>query len=149
MPAKVTDQPKVGFTGQVWHRPVVVNARDGLHAPAVAVAQAIAVDRLGLADVGAAVAADWNMVFLGQAGGHAGGPKKLARLGVERLAGELMDVLQFAQASPYVLKAGMLLSICPHVFIGDERVGVRLVDNVLVTHDGAEILSIEEVSPAA
>ena len=51
------------------------------------------------------------------------------------------EPLQFAQASPYVLKAGMLLSICPHVFIGDERVGVRLVDNVLVTHDGAEILS--------
>jgi Xaa-Pro aminopeptidase len=35
----------------------------------------------------------------------------------------------------------MLLSICPNVFIGEERLGVRLVDNVLVTRSGAEILS--------
>jgi Xaa-Pro dipeptidase len=51
------------------------------------------------------------------------------------------DALQLAEGSTQVLKAGMLLSICPNVFIGEERLGVRLVDNVLVTQDGAEILS--------
>ena len=51
------------------------------------------------------------------------------------------EPLQLAEGSSHVLKAGMLLSICPNIFIGAERLGVRLVDNVLVTHDGAEILS--------
>ena len=51
------------------------------------------------------------------------------------------EPLQFAEGSGHVLKAGMLLSICPNLFIGEERLGVRLVDNVLVTQDGAEMLS--------
>ena len=55
--AKVTDQPEIRFAGQTRHRPVVVNARDGLHAPPIAVAQTAAVHRFGLAHVGAAVLA--------------------------------------------------------------------------------------------
>ncbi|MEY2619440.1 MAG: hypothetical protein RL522_2442 [Pseudomonadota bacterium] len=51
------------------------------------------------------------------------------------------EPLQLAPGSPTVIRAGMLLSICPNVFIGEERLGVRLVDNVLVTRSGAEILS--------
>ncbi len=51
------------------------------------------------------------------------------------------EPLQLAEGSGAVLKAGMLLSICPNIFIGEERLGVRIADNVLVTRDGAEILS--------
>lgn len=51
------------------------------------------------------------------------------------------DQLGLTPSSTYALKAGMHLSICPPVFIADERIGVRLVDNVLVTEGGAERLS--------
>jgi Xaa-Pro dipeptidase len=40
-----------------------------------------------------------------------------------------------------VLQAGMVLSVEPPVFIGAERLGVRLIDNVVVTTTGAERLS--------
>ncbi|GAB4168409.1 MAG: Xaa-Pro peptidase family protein [Thalassobaculales bacterium] len=43
--------------------------------------------------------------------------------------------------STYTLEAGMVLSVEPPIFIAEERLGVRLIDNVLVTADGAEILS--------
>lgn len=43
--------------------------------------------------------------------------------------------------SHYTLRAGMVLSVEPPVFIGQERLGARLIDNVLVTEDGAELLS--------
>ena len=39
------------------------------------------------------------------------------------------------------LLAGMALSICPPVFIPDERLGARIADTVLVTEVGAERLS--------
>ncbi len=35
----------------------------------------------------------------------------------------------------------MVISVEPPVFIGAERLGARLVDNVLITQDGAELLS--------
>ncbi len=43
--------------------------------------------------------------------------------------------------STYTLRAGMVISVEPPVFIGAERLGARLVDNVLITTDGAEVLS--------
>ena len=43
--------------------------------------------------------------------------------------------------SPYTLEAGMVLSIEPPVFIPEERIGARIIDNVLVTEAGAEVLS--------
>jgi len=43
--------------------------------------------------------------------------------------------------SGYTLEAGMVISIEPPVFIHEERLGVRIIDNVLVTKTGAEILS--------
>ena len=43
--------------------------------------------------------------------------------------------------SSYTLRAGMVLSVEPPVFIGQERLGARLIDNVVVTQDGAELLS--------
>lgn len=43
--------------------------------------------------------------------------------------------------SPYTLEAGMVLSVEPPVFIQAERIGMRIIDNVLVTEHGAELLS--------
>lgn len=39
-----------------------------------------------------------------------------------------------------ILKAGMVLSVCPPVFIAQENLGARIVDTVLVTETGAERL---------
>lgn len=43
--------------------------------------------------------------------------------------------------SRYTLAAGMVISIEPPVFIHEEKLGARIIDNVLVTDSGAEILS--------
>lgn len=43
--------------------------------------------------------------------------------------------------SRYTLHAGMVVTVEPPVFIGEERLGARIIDNVLVTNDGAELLS--------
>ncbi len=43
--------------------------------------------------------------------------------------------------SDYVLEAGMVVSIEPPVFIHAEKLGARVIDNVLVTATGAEVLS--------
>lgn len=40
-----------------------------------------------------------------------------------------------------VLRAGMVVSVEPAVFLAAERLGVRLIDNVLITADGVEMLS--------
>ena len=40
-----------------------------------------------------------------------------------------------------VLKAGMVISVEPGLFIRDELIGVRLIDNCLITADGVEVLS--------
>ena len=41
----------------------------------------------------------------------------------------------------YTLEPGMVLSVEPPVLIAEENLGARLIDNVLVTETGAEILS--------
>jgi Xaa-Pro dipeptidase len=43
--------------------------------------------------------------------------------------------------SPHVLRAGMVVTIEPPVFIGAEGLGARIIDNVLVTPTGAEVLT--------
>jgi Xaa-Pro dipeptidase len=43
--------------------------------------------------------------------------------------------------SSYTLRAGMVLSVEPPVFLGEEALGARIIDNVLVTTSGAELLS--------
>jgi Xaa-Pro dipeptidase len=43
--------------------------------------------------------------------------------------------------STYTLQAGMILTVEPPVFLGEERLGARIIDNVLVTSTGAELLS--------
>ena len=40
-----------------------------------------------------------------------------------------------------VLRAGMVISVEPAVFIREERIGVRLIDNCLITKSGIEVLS--------
>lgn len=40
-----------------------------------------------------------------------------------------------------VLRAGMVISVEPAVFIKEERIGVRLIDNCLITKTGVEVLS--------
>lgn len=43
--------------------------------------------------------------------------------------------------STYMLQAGMVVTVEPPVFLGDERLGARIIDNVLVTNEGCEVLS--------
>jgi Xaa-Pro dipeptidase len=43
--------------------------------------------------------------------------------------------------SRYTLRAGMVVSVEPPIFIGEERIGARIIDNVLVTANGCELLS--------
>lgn len=51
------------------------------------------------------------------------------------------EPLHMFGGSDYSLQAGMVVTIEPPVFLGDERLGARLIDNVLVTENGAELLS--------
>ena len=51
------------------------------------------------------------------------------------------EPLHLLADSSYTLRTGMVITVEPPVFIGEERLGARLIDNVLVTHDGAELLS--------
>ncbi|MFO0905105.1 MAG: Xaa-Pro peptidase family protein [Pirellulales bacterium] len=43
--------------------------------------------------------------------------------------------------SSYTLRAGMVVTIEPPVFVEQEQLGARLIDNVLVTESGAELLT--------
>lgn len=51
------------------------------------------------------------------------------------------EPLHMLNDSPYTLEPGMVLSVEPPVFIAAERLGARLIDNLLVTADGAERLT--------
>lgn len=51
------------------------------------------------------------------------------------------EPLHLLADSPHLLRSGMVLTIEPPVFIGAEGLGARLIDNVIVTPDGAELLS--------
>jgi len=51
------------------------------------------------------------------------------------------ESIQMTSDSPYVLEPGMVLSVEPPVYIHEERLGARLIDNVLITEQGPEILS--------
>jgi Xaa-Pro dipeptidase len=51
------------------------------------------------------------------------------------------EPLHFAAGSRHVLRAGMVVTVEPPIFIGPEGVGVRIIDNVIVTAIGAQLLS--------
>lgn len=50
------------------------------------------------------------------------------------------EQLQMLDGSRHVLRAGMVVTVEPPVFIGAEGLGARIIDNVLVTDSGAELL---------
>ncbi|MFO0892746.1 MAG: Xaa-Pro peptidase family protein [Isosphaeraceae bacterium] len=51
------------------------------------------------------------------------------------------EPLHMIGGSPYTLRAGMVVTVEPPVFLGEEHLGARIIDNVLVTDQGAEVLS--------
>jgi len=51
------------------------------------------------------------------------------------------EPLNMFGGSTYTLRAGMLVSVEPPIFIGEENIGARIIDNFLVTETGAERLS--------
>jgi Xaa-Pro dipeptidase len=51
------------------------------------------------------------------------------------------EPLHMLDKSDYVLRSGMVVTVEPPVFLGDEALGARIIDNVIVTADGAELLS--------
>lgn len=51
------------------------------------------------------------------------------------------EPLHMFGGSTYTLQAGMVVTIEPPVFVGDENLGARIIDNVLITEDGTELLS--------
>ena len=123
MAPEVADQREVLVVREPRQREVVVDAGDGLHAPAIAVREAGAVDGLRLADIGAAVAADGNGVVRGQPARHARAPQQLvADLPVDRLVdrGQLLEAALHAG-----VHAGDQLELRLAEIGGDVRVGER------------------------
>lgn len=51
------------------------------------------------------------------------------------------EPLHLMDGTHYTLRAGMVITIEPPVFIGEEGLGARIIDNVIVTETGAELLS--------
>jgi Xaa-Pro dipeptidase len=51
------------------------------------------------------------------------------------------EPLHMLGGSRDILQAGMVVSVEPPVFIGEQRLGARIIDNVLVTDGGAVLLS--------
>lgn len=58
--------------------------------------------------------------------------------GVPPASGEPLNLFG---GSPYILEVGMMVSVEPPIFIPEERIGARIIDNMLITEHGAERLS--------
>ena len=126
MASEVADQRKVVFSGHAGHRPVVVNPRDRLHAPAVAVPQAHAVNALGAADVRRAVAADRNRFVGRQPAGHARHPEHFVAGLVQGVCDHLVDLGQLQGAGVGIgMNTGDQLELRFAEIGRDVRVGQR------------------------
>ena len=124
--AEVADQRKVLFVGEPRQRPVVVDAANRLHAPAIAVRQAHAVHTLGAADVAVAVAAQRDVLVGRQAAGHAGHPELFAPFRGQRAVDELVGVGELVHAILHAgVNAGDQLQLAFAVIGGDVRVRQR------------------------
>jgi Xaa-Pro dipeptidase len=66
--------------------------------------------------------------------------------GVPPASGEPLNLFG---GSSYTLQAGMMVSIEPPIFIPEERIGARIIDNVLITDTGTERLSRWSREPIA
>lgn len=51
------------------------------------------------------------------------------------------DPVNMFGGNTYTLRAGMVVSVEPNLFIHEEHLGVRIIDNVLITDGGATLLS--------
>jgi Xaa-Pro dipeptidase len=51
------------------------------------------------------------------------------------------EPLHLFGGSTHVLQAGMVVTVEPPIFLGEEKLGARIIDNVLVTDSGAQLLS--------
>ena len=51
------------------------------------------------------------------------------------------EPVQMFGNNPYTLQAGMVITVEPPAYLADDRLGARLIDNVLVTETGCELLS--------
>ena len=126
MAAEVADEAEILGAAHTRHGPVVVNARNGLHAPPVAVAQAHAVHTFRAPHVGAAVAPQRNGFVGGQPTRHAGGPQHLVTLGRQGAQCELVNAGQLVQAALHAgVHAGDELELALAVIGGDVRVRQR------------------------
>jgi Xaa-Pro dipeptidase len=51
------------------------------------------------------------------------------------------EPIHMMEGNPYSFRAGMVVTIEPPIFLGEERLGARLIDNVLITDNGIEWLT--------
>jgi Xaa-Pro dipeptidase len=51
------------------------------------------------------------------------------------------EPLHMLGESTYTIRSGMVLTVEPPIFLHEEHLGARIIDNVIVKNDGAELLS--------
>ena len=120
---EIADQAEVVGVRHLRDGPVVVHARDGLHAPPIPVTETAAVDRFATPHVGRAVLAQGNRVIAGQPAGHAGGPEQFIANGVQ---GESLHRVEFGRAGLRArVHTGDELHLRFAEIGGDVRVGQR------------------------
>ena len=126
---------------RLGQRVVVVDAGDALHGLAVAQRQALAVDVLQPAGVGAAIAGDGNVRLVRQRAGHGGAPQVFA---VELAAGETVDAFQLVEGLRRIgAGAGDELQQRLGIIGGDLLVGQRRAQGGRVRGEGQPALFID------